>query len=289
MTIAPRHALVTVSSPEFLTGSRVMIDSFLRHNRWFDGEIVVLHARLTDDQSCAIEQQFAGSRCQRASPPLAAAIDHLCDAAPALIGRRDRFLSLDAFALTDYDTVLFADSDMIFQGDVGDLTDGTGDLLAAPDGAMLRGNRRDADTLEERRGQGAASFNAGLMAIGASVRRGDVFAALLDRLDPARWAAIASDHTDQAVLNLELRDAVTLIGTQYNLMVGHRRTSFAADPVRIADALALHFNGPAKPWLIDRHDAALTHDPGYLGACSRWYDAYFAMQRDTVTTARLAQ
>ena len=41
----------TVTSPEFLLGTRVMLDSFLAENPWFEGEIVVIHDRLDEAQA----------------------------------------------------------------------------------------------------------------------------------------------------------------------------------------------------------------------------------------------
>jgi hypothetical protein len=42
------RTLITVSSPEFVLATRVMLHSFRANNPWFTGEIVVLHRRLSD-------------------------------------------------------------------------------------------------------------------------------------------------------------------------------------------------------------------------------------------------
>lgn len=277
----PSIALATVTSPSFLVGTQVMIHSFLAHNRWFDGDIIVFCADPDDRVAPTLEAQFPRVSCRRASAELDAAIDHLVAARPDLATRRDRFLSLESFALTGYDKVLFCDSDLLFQGDVAGLLEGETRLVACPDGAMLRGNRRDRMTLEEIAADDgdplATSFNAGLMLIDAALRGPAIAEALRARLAPTAWQAVLSQHTDQAVLNLEFHECVTLVSTAYNLMIGHRIDSHASEPVRLSEAKVLHFNGPAKPWRMDRQLAGASRDAALIEALRYWYDAYLAM------------
>jgi len=264
--------LVTVSSPDFRIGTEVMLASFLAHNRWFAGDILVLHSRLTGADQAALAAAFPRLVCRTASPPLAAAIDTLAAAHPHLAARRDRFLSLETLLLPATGKLLFADSDLLFRGDIAPLLDSDAALVACPDAAMLRGNVRDAATLAEvAAGETApASFNAGLLVYDPVAAGPGVAAALWPLLDPAGWARIASQHTDQAVWNLLLRDRVHLAGTAFNLMIGHRAASFAHEPVPLADARVLHFNGGAKPWRPDRHADAIARDPEYAAAVGLW-------------------
>ncbi len=277
----PSIALATVTSPSFLVGTQVMIHSFLAHNRWFDGDIIVFCADPDDGVAATLETQFARVSCRRVSTELGDAIDRLVAARPELATRRDRFLSLESFALTGYDKVLFCDSDLLFQKDVAGLLAGETRLVACPDGAMLRGNRRDRTTLKEIAAddadRAATSFNAGLMLIDAALRGPAIAEALRARLDPSAWQAVASDHTDQAVLNLQFHHCVSLVSTAYNLMIGHRIDSHASEPVRLGEAKVLHFNGPAKPWRMDCHLAGARRDAGVIKALRHWYDAYLAM------------
>lgn len=261
--------LVTVSSPDFRIGTEVMLHSFMRSNPWFDGNILVLHSRLTEADEAALTVTFPRLTCRTACPRLTAAIDALVAAHPHLAARRDRFLSLETLLLPPTGKALFCDSDLLFRGDISPLLAIDAPLVAAPDAAMLRGHERDAATLAEVAAIGTprASFNAGLMLYDPQAADAD---ALWPLLDPAGWSRIASQHTDQAVWNLLLRDRVHLVGTRYNLMVGHRAISEAHDPVALDDAPALHFNGGAKPWRPDRHADAIARDPGFAGALRLW-------------------
>lgn len=270
MTVA---TLVTVSSPDFRIGSEVMLASFLAHNPWFDGDILILHSRLAEADQRALTATFPRTTCRTASPRLAAAIDTLVAAHPHLAARRDRFLSLDTLLLDAPGKRLFADSDMLFRRDISPLLAIDAPLVAAPDAAMLRGNARDAETLAEvaADGDARASFNAGLLLYDPEPDPEPAIAdALWPLLAPESWSRIASQHTDQAVWNLLLRDRVRLVGTSYNLMIGHRADSFAHEPVALENAHVLHFNGPAKPWRPDRHADAIARDPDYATAVRLW-------------------
>ncbi|KTE26957.1 MULTISPECIES: glycosyltransferase [unclassified Sphingopyxis] len=261
--------LVTVSSPDFRIGTEVMLASFLATNPWFDGDILILHSRLSEDDQAALAAAFPRLSCRTASPRLTAAIDALVAVHPHLAGRRDRFLSLETLLLDTPGKRIFADSDLLFRGDISSLLASEAPLVAAPDAAMLRGNQRDADTLAEvaASADARASFNAGLLVCDPDPAMAD---ALWPLLDPAGWSLIASQHTDQAVWNLLLRDRVELVSTAFNLMIGHRAASFVYEAVPLADAQVLHFNGGAKPWRPDRHADAIARDPAYAEALRLW-------------------
>jgi hypothetical protein len=261
--------LVTVSSPDFRIGTEVMLASFLATNPWFDGNIIVLHSRLSETDRTELTAAFPRLACRTASPRLIAAIDALTAAHPHLAGRRDRFLSLETLLLDAPGKLLFADSDLLFRGDISALLAKDAPLVAAPDAAMLRGNRRDADTLAEVAavGEAPASFNAGLLVYDPDP---EIAQALWPLLDPVGWSRIASQHTDQAVWNLLLRERVALVSTAFNLMIWHRATSFAHEPVPLDDAQVLHFNGAAKPWRLDLHADAIARDPPYAEALRLW-------------------
>lgn len=268
--------LATVTSPEYLLGTRVMLDSFLAENPWFAGEIVVIHDRLDEAQVRQLEQQFAGLTCHRPGAVFAGAVDSLCRAVPKLAGRRDRFLSLEVMLLDGGGPLLFLDSDLVVCGSLESAVAGDALLAACADAAMLRGNVRDALTLAERAATGddLPSFNAGVMwfADTASLRADRD--RLLELLGPDEWHAIASEHTDQAVWNRLYRDRVRLLDPRFNMMVGHAGLYgpelFEPD----GDIRVLHFNGAAKPWLPGRHGSL---SPRQEWAMERWRLAARAM------------
>jgi hypothetical protein len=264
------NQLITVSSPEFLLGTRVMLHSFLASNPWFDGNIVVLHARLGARDAALLEDQFPHLICRTASAALVAAVDRLADSFPNLADRRDRFLSLETLLFPGVWPRLFIDSDVVVCGDLSPIMGDPAPLVACPDATMLRGLERDRATFAEvARGDDARpSFNAGMMLVREPA------GTVLALLEPEAWRAVASDHTDQAVWNRLFRDRVSLADPAYNFMVGHAGLYGEATP---SQPKLLHFNGQAKPWLPDRHAAALARG-GIVGASfEAWRKACQAM------------
>lgn len=237
----PAASLVTVTSPEFLLGTKVMLDSFLRTNSWFGGEIAVLHSRLSGADVAALELQFPRLSCRLASPDLVQAIAALVAAFPHLADRRDRFLSLETLLLPGDWPRLFIDSDTVVCGDLSALLAVPGPLVACPDATMLRGLRRDpVDFAEVPRGAAIApSFNAGMMLVRTAA------GSPLELLDPQVWHTVVSDHTDQVVWNRLFGAAARLTDPAANFMVGHA----ALYPEVPPEVLVYHFNGRAKPWL----------------------------------------
>jgi lipopolysaccharide biosynthesis glycosyltransferase len=273
MTIT-RQAIVTVTSDAFLPGTLVTIDSFLRANPWFAGDIVILHEDLSPHAQDMLAAAFPGATLRLVSDALRARLDALIDARPEMGGRRARLLSLDAFALEGYAQLLFCDSDLLFTRDISALFDRPEALVAAPDLAAVQGLRRDPVTFEVTREEGLAnSFNAGLMRIGRALLNAETARHLLDQITPAAWDGVTTSHTDQLLLNRAFAGQVALTGTGYNLLLRHRRACFAHDPVRIADARVLHFNGPAKPWRLDLMLDAIRADPALIPAQRLWHAA----------------
>lgn len=254
---APHHAIVTVTSDAFVPGTLVLLHSFLRTNPWFAGDLIVIHEGLAEAQAERILRAFPQAQLRAASSELSARLDTLVAAHPGIAGRRARLLSLDAFALTGYDRLLFCDSDILFTGTIAELFDRDEPLVACPDGPVLRGGARDAATFAEVADDGGDgllrnSFNAGMMVLGGDLLGQAQWEEVLARVVPESWEGVVTGHTDQLLLNRLFDGRAALVDPIYNMLLLHRDEG--AGPLEIADARALHFNGPAKPW---RHEAML--------------------------------
>lgn len=277
MSGALPQRLVTVSSPEFLFGTRVMLHSFLATNRWFSGDIVVLHNRLRPAEMKLLETSFANLSCRMTASLLSETLDRLVTAFPHLENRRDRFLSLDMLLDTNTMPSLFLDSDMVVRGDLSPLAEIDTVLVACPDATVLRGLRRDLQTMEEKKEGGGRTFNAGMLLLRMSSP--GLAKMMFERLSPESWAAIRSDHTDQAVWNLLFAESVQLADRGYNFMVGHAALQPLAER-QWHSLRVLHFNGQAKPWLPERQKA-VEGAGGLVGwAFGEWREAARAMLAD---------
>ncbi|MFT7553576.1 MAG: hypothetical protein ACI9BV_003913, partial [Rhodothermales bacterium] len=89
-----------------------MVDSFRRHNPWFEGPVIVIF-RGPPPLLNTTNLTF-----RPASQQLTTRLDAVTGALPAISGRSARFLSLETLAITGFDRLLFADSDLVIQGSV---------------------------------------------------------------------------------------------------------------------------------------------------------------------------
>lgn len=280
--------LVTVTSHDFAMGTKVMLDSFLRHNRWFSGQIVVVHDDLTDEMVSELESDFSDLRCRKPHHRLVEALNGLTAHVERLHARRRRFYSLDIFFREAATKAIFCDSDMLFCGDISEALKASSTIAAVGDRAQLAGNARHKETLLEYTPTNHSSdfrtFNAGLMVLAPEARSEAKRDEVLQRLKPEAWQKIASDHTDQAVLNLSFGHEVELLDPTFNRLLGHGGALAGRIENNVETAKVLHFNGPAKPWRIDRHLQRASIDPDYTVALRKWNSAAKAL-RNRVTSS----
>ena len=255
-----------------------MLDSFLAQNAWFDGELVAIQSGLDEGEQQQLEADFPGLRVLGPPQLLLAALADLAGAHQHLATRIARFHSLSSFWLECEGDILFCDSDLVFAGDIAPIFEDEGEMLAAPDRAMLQGNRRDPKTLEEVSGDPDASafssFNAGLMVLRPALRNDANRRAILAELGGDFWENLHSQHTDQALLYRLFGDRVTLFDQRYNRLVGHAASLRGVADLPLEDACVLHFNGPAKPWRLEHHGERARDDGQFIAALRVWFEAH---------------
>ncbi len=260
-----------------------MLHSFLTQNRWFDGDIVVFHDGLTENSQLDFTANFDRIRLLSISTQLKSSLKKLIAFKPDLTSRQARFYSLEVFRLTDYDKVLFCDSDLLFCQSVSHLFKMKQALICTGDGSYYRGNGRDTTTFSEIEltadrsiNELRQTFNAGFLLIDALLLKEKHYAGLLALLSKQTWQLITANHTDQVIYNLYFNGQQELVGSEYNYMLQHRATLFAKEQVTLAKASVLHFNGPAKPWQSKQILTAVHLDAALIQAIKLWYDAHIA-------------
>lgn len=267
--------LMTVTTDNYLPGTITMLGSFLACNPWFDGDIRIIATELADQNVQKLQRLFPKAQIVPPSNELTAALTQADSAANVTPTRFARFASLDAFASSTWDKLLFCDSDLLFLGDIQPCLADAAEFIVTPDGPNLRGNSRRRDSFEEQSGPSTEpvisnTFNAGFMVIGKSLRTGATYHQLLKGMDSEFWHTIGTQHTDQAVLNLYLEGQQTLIGSEYNYLLGHARdTKTPYDQVKV-----FHFIGSRKPW--EDSQAPLVSDSSEAGvfATKEWHAAH---------------
>ncbi len=282
--------LATVVNDSFVPGAVVMLGSFRAHHPGFEGDVVVLHDGLSEESRRILSTVGGPVRFEPVRPALLERVASLEAAYPEQLHARAVFHAIDAFRLGGYRKVLFYDSDVLFQGPVGELFDTDAALLCCSALDFATGKVRAAETLQPiaRTAAGAGRgrpvldrpFNSGFLLIGASCTGERVYADLLARMAPEAWRGAVLRIGDQDILNRYFAGRQTLASWTYNYFVSEAAALRALTGLDAARAKVLHFKGPVKPWTTD---AMLRWARGEVGwpahrpagaLFRRWYDAY---------------
>ena len=280
-TSEAKFCLATVTTDGFVPGTLVTLHSFLRHNRWFHGDVVIIHDHLDPTYSEYFERISDRVRFLQVSPELESRVQRLVTHRPDIRAQQAQFYSLETFGLRGYDKVLFCDSDLLFRRSVHELFLMDQPLICGGDGPHYAGGGRDRSTFARlpataTNGDGVLrdTFNAGFLLIDRVYLDDSHFAGLLALLSEATWARITERHTDQVVYNHYFAGQQRLVGCEYNYLLMHRALLYQREGIRVAEASVLHYNGRGKPWLADRMLRHTQQDPALIGVLKFWYDDY---------------
>lgn len=246
----------------FLPGTIVLLTSFLRHNPWFAGDLVIIHDGLPDAAQARL-QQFPNLRFHLVGGTMRERLAALAAVRPTMAVKRANLLSLEAFNLPGYDWVLKLDSDVLCTGSAAALTAIEGALLASPDQSYFRDKVRHLKTyVPQHKGLGAPetvypmTFNAGVLLLRPAQMPTRVYAELTERVQPDTWSMVRTGHADSVVLNRHFRGAWTQVGEQYNYVISSEAARYTRPRAAIGDAVFLHYIGRPKPWDADAALAA---------------------------------
>jgi lipopolysaccharide biosynthesis glycosyltransferase len=283
MTNKPRAqkiGLATVTSDDFLPGTLVMLSSFLRHNKWFRGDIIIIHQNLGDAALDLLADCFPNVIMHSISDALGRRLDQLADAVPSIESRKLQFGSLEILSFADQERIIFCDSDLLFLDSIEELMALPDPLICCGDGAFYRGNSRSGQDFSELppiSGNSQAlpeSFNSGFMILGKALLSAENFHAILSMITADRWHSDATGHTDQMLFNILFAGKQRLVSPAYNFVLSHRKLIQQSREVLLQDAKVLHFTGPAKPWslmeILDRVD----DDAAMITAFQMWQAAF---------------
>ena len=268
----------TVSSTNFLPGTLVLIHSFLRHNPWFNGEIIIIY----DDLDATQKQQFGIFQnvvFKKTEDDLLLKIGQLCWNRRKLLPQRRHFYSIEAFGMEGYDRLLFFDSDMLVTGDLNQVVKLPGELLACSDSHYERLDEvRDRTTFERISANSVANqskvltktFNSGFMAVGKSYLNNKTYEALKQLIHINIFSEITTHNTDQVVLNLLFDGMVTYLPATYNLILSQSPELILKNKLNRDEIKVLHFTGKYKPWIQSSKLDELLNDPYYEGFIRLW-------------------
>lgn len=248
------HCLLTITDDGFIDGTEMLVFSFLRHNPWFAGRILVLAGGALSDASKARLLALAPVEFIAPGMDLEARVASLTQAIPALERAGPRFASLEAFGLVEFERVVYIDSDAFVTGDLSPLFLDPRPLLASPDGSRYDELLGDLDGAREanRQRYGVAlsgCFNSGVLSIGGECLQRAVRDALVARIDPAFWGGVETvGWTDQLILNRHFAGRAALLDGRWNYMPILEAKIRRAHRLHCFDARIVHMAGRCKPW-----------------------------------------
>ena len=285
--------LLTITDDGFIDGTEMLVFSFLRHNPWFAGRILVLEGGALSEASKARLRALAPVEFIAPGADLGARVASLTQAIPSLKRAGPRFASLEAFGLVDFERVVYIDSDAFVTGDLSPLFFGehldARPLLASPDGSRYDELLGDADAAREsnRQRYGVAlsgCFNSGVLSIGGECLRREVRDALVASIDPAFWRGVETvGWTDQLILNRHFAGQATLLDGRWNYMPILEAKIRRAHRLHCLDARIVHMAGRCKPWEAPPDDL-FEQAPGLAKFYELWQQLRALLPDATETT-----
>ena len=246
--IQQKLCLATVSNKEYWSGTSTMIKSFLKHNRWFNGDVIII----SDDNS--LQNRFIkGARIKYVQPSkrLKQSIKNLCLTYPFIAPVKSRLFVLELFNLSGKSNILYADSDILFTDSVEAIT--TSERIAAVrDPWYFRGYSRKRKTYEKiplPSGNNVDCFerfyNSGILCIDNSLISKSTYDELLAKIVPETYQLIKDILADEPVLNVQFEHEFVELDASFNSPV-----HLIIDKTLKTTPVVIHFTGNYKPWKL---------------------------------------
>jgi alpha-N-acetylglucosamine transferase len=283
-----KQALVTVTTPGFLSGTLVMLHSFAKHNPWFEGDRVVIHDDTLSQQDMDLLARLFGTLFIRVDPRLMERTQALCQDFPDYKRRMGQFYSLEAFRLSSYRQILFMDSDTLFRGSVESLF-----LMGKPLLVCRKsGKFRHPEPVNPDRPFSLEQFNAGMMLMDKSLLGEEIYETMLQKVSPAffygflnknadgQWVIPARFGTDQLIFNAVLQDKAHYVSMRYNYRFGVADEILKQENIAYEDAILIHFTGRKKPWLEAEAIRRVLAHPDEAKGFSEWTHSYLELLED---------
>ena len=274
-----KYCIATITCDDFCVGTEVLLYSFLKYNPWFDGDINIV----IDQLSAQSRQRLAAIypiNFIKADPRLTSKIEVLKTHFEHLRDIHLRFYSLEAFNMTNYEKVVYLDSDMYCVGDIKELFLNDSKLLACLDGfsyeeyaaPIVEKAGLILNTSSKRYGKHFKnSFNAGVLAIAPPILSQNNFKELMAMLDLEAWKGLGkSIFTDQMIINRFFENQFSIISSKYNYMIFLGDYLNIVDKISFRDISIVHFAGKIKPWNNYRKEEILKKAPHYLRYIEIW-------------------
>ncbi len=274
--------LVTITSPNFVPGTLVMLYSFLKYNGWFKGDILIYAYDLSEEDRACL-QRFPNVKFIEPFSEVVERVEAILKVRPGLAYKKMVFYSLNLFNLKGYDKYFYIDSDAFFHGSIEELTKMKHGLMCCKDFAAYKGFAKDGDTFELVRDTDRGgnlwfrTFNAGIFFLDKALVNAEVYKSLLDLLDPALYQGLGRPTTDQFLLNHFFRNDYHILPGIYNYRVNIAGHIQKQEGFEFEDAKIFHFPGPKNPWMAEQAIPMVLKNRIYWRAFQLWNQLYMEM------------
>lgn len=244
--------MVTVANEAYKEGTKVLFHSFLKHNPEYVGDLVVIHYKLSSQAQEELSRLFPVIFHQ-ISEDLKVKLDLLVKELQYPIHNLPRFWSLESLNLTQYQQLLFLDSDLLVRGNVMELFHQKSLLSACGDWSIYQNQGRDGESflLKEKRLLNDKDFekvfNAGVFSL--NLNSEVVFQDAIELIEPNRIRKLKSGHTDQFILNHYFKNKVDWLPQKFNFILKNSQNKQEEETQQMS-AKIWHYTRHPKPWKL---------------------------------------
>jgi len=245
------NAIVTITSPNYIVGTKVLFQSFLNHNPSCDCDLLVVHDGLSKNYQKELKTLFPVKFIQ-VSNELKQAVKQIAINLPHYKNRTARFWSIESFNMASYESVLFLDSDILIRGSLDQLFSTSASFSACPDRSFQNSLGRDRTTFLRVESDNSLGrnvfdrvFNSGVFLINNTKIKSNTYHALIASLQVDVLEPVTTGHTDQFLLNKHFCNDVNWLVPQYNWLLKETVPSKASN-----EALIWHYLRHPKPWIL---------------------------------------
>jgi len=222
-----KYGIVTVTDSKYLLGTEVLLFSFLKNNREFIGDIIIIESDLKDEEKSRL-MQFPNLYFEKPNQTLLERIEILSNYWPIAGENPKQFYSLETFRFDQYEKLLFLDSDMLCMRNIYHLfhNEIKKPLLVVADSLSHKNELREQQTFSPcsiedlKDGQEYyKSFNSGFVILNFKFISSNVYSDLLKMINPILFHKNQTRHTDQYILNEYFKKEVDFIEGGYNYLL----------------------------------------------------------------------
>ena len=265
-----RYALVTILNDKFVLPAKVMLYSFFCNNPWFDGDVVVM----SSDDDLMYLSEASKRELSSMSPAIkfvtiknseyTKAYEHFQDIIPITL--KCTLYKLSIFGLSQYEKIVYVDSDMLILKSLRDLFESNIHLGAAPDIPLSENQDETYLKYENIFIRNKEYFNTGIIVIDkkflSTRMKGNIISFAEKFPIGDKRGSYGGIYPDQDIINkfVERYCDISILPIKYNMP--QRR--FINGNRDVKDECVIHYLGGEKPWL--------NKDERYQYIYSVWYN-----------------